>query len=118
MTAFAVQMTMPGLAQAPQTQPPERDFYVVIDTNYKWNILKNSDGGFMRHGVEPYTLNSVYVFDSFEAAKAQFDAVSREHPFEDRPWLEYPNSYMDGSAYEECEARALGYSGVIEASSI
>ena len=28
-----------------------RDFYVVIDTNYKWNPLENS----MRLHVEPYT---------------------------------------------------------------
>ena len=70
------------MAQLRGALPPneKRDFYVVIDTNYKWNILKDS----MRLRVEPYTLNSVYVFDSFEAAKAQFDAVSREHPFEDR----------------------------------
>jgi len=47
----------------------------------------------------------VYVFDSFEAAKAQFDSVCKQHPFEDLPWLEYPDGYMDGSAYEEYEAR-------------
>ena len=106
---IAVGMTGLGLAfteymaQSKDALHPKvkRDFYVVIDTNYNWNILKNST----RHRVEPDTLNSVYVFDSFEAAKAKFDAVSREHPFEDRPWLEYPKSHMDGSAYTEYEAR-------------
>ena len=55
--------------------------------------------------MEPDALNSVSVFDSFEAAKAKFDAVSREHPFEDRPWLEYPELYTDAPAYTEYEAR-------------
>lgn len=81
-----------------------RDFYVVIDANYKWNPLTNNS---RPSDLKPNMLDSIYAFDSFEAAKATFDAVSREHyPFEERsPWLEYPASHMDGSEFEEYEAR-------------
>jgi len=90
--------------QAEDTPKEERDVYVVINTNYKWNPLTS----IMRPmDLKPDTLDSVYAFDSFEAAKATFDAVSREHyPFEEQsPWIEYPESYMDGSRFDEYEAR-------------
>jgi hypothetical protein len=108
-----IAVSITGLGQAFQTYQTQvkdaphpvakRDFYVVIDTNYKWNPLTNPS----RPNLKPDTLDSIYAFESFEAAKSKFDAVSSEHyPFEDRsPWLEYPESYMDGSGYTEYEAR-------------
>jgi hypothetical protein len=97
----ALQMIQAQAKDTPTTVV-KRDFYVVIDTNYQWNILKGP-----RRDMKPDTLDSAYSFDSFEAAKAMYEAVSREHyPNEDQlPWLEYPDSYMDGSEYTEYEAR-------------
>lgn len=103
---LAVGLTGLGIEISPVVarlgEQPKRDFYVVIDANYKRNILEKG-----WHNVKPYTLDSVYAFDSFEAAKAMYDNVSKEHypPDECSPWLKYPDSYMDGTAYEEYEAR-------------
>jgi hypothetical protein len=106
---LAVGLTGLGIALAPLVarfgqagEQLKRDFYVVVDANYKRNILQHG-----WHKAEPYTLDSVYAFDNFEAARAMYDNVSKEHyPFEERaPWLKYPDSYMDGFAYEEYEAR-------------
>jgi hypothetical protein len=92
-------------AQATDAQPlkAKRDFYIVIDANYTWNILEKSS----RHDLKPDTLNELYTFEDFGAARAMFEAASREHyADEDRPpWLEYPDAYMDGSRYFEYEAR-------------
>ncbi len=97
----ALQMLQAQAKNTPTTGV-KRDFYVVIDANYKWNILKGP-----RRDLKPDTLDSAYAFDGFEAAKAMYDAVSREHyPNEGpSPWLDYPNSYMDGSEYTEYETR-------------
>jgi hypothetical protein len=101
LTGLGIEIS-PVVARLRLIEQPKQDFYVVIDANYRRNVLENN-----WHKAEPYTLNSVYAFHSFEAAKAMYDSVSKEHyPFEKRsPWLEYPDSYMDGSAYEEYEAR-------------
>jgi hypothetical protein len=69
-------------ALKPQTK---RDFYVVIDANYKWNILRKMS----RPGdLKSDTLDMVYAFDGFEPARAMYEGVSKEHyRFEDcLPW--------------------------------
>jgi hypothetical protein len=104
---IAVNLNAMGLAHKTPDAPKaggKRDFYVVIDTNYTWNPLENN---LRPRDAKPDTLDAVYAFDSFDAAKAMCDSVSREHyRWEDCfPWLEHPEPYLDGSRYEEYEAR-------------
>jgi hypothetical protein len=100
MTAIAVQMTTPGLAPAPQAQPPERDFYVVTNESYRWDPTTSV--------VRPRTAKSEFAgtinaYDTLAAAEMKYRQLEAEHSPLD---LEgHDLSYHERGGYDEEETR-------------
>jgi hypothetical protein len=100
---IAVQITTLCVAQASQVQPPNtpesRDFYVVTDDSYHWDLTLNIS----RWKVEPQLGGSTQAFDNLEAARLTYQQLEGEHnPLE----LEgHDLRYHEIFGYDEQETR-------------
>jgi hypothetical protein len=76
VTAFVgVQTAMHVQAQAQAIKMPERDFYVVTEDSYRWDITRNGT----RHGVKRELGSAIQAFDSFEVAMFRYRQLEKEH---------------------------------------
>ncbi len=98
------------LQRSNQSAPPQakRDFYIVTDSEYKWDLTRGNR--WANGGVKPELGGTAYAFDNFEAAKLKHHTLEAEHySFESGTFeLEMENrdlSYHENFGYHEQEVR-------------